>query len=58
MDNKEYAEILRTAFQMQISYINKELNEDSCLNVDYLQGVKEGLQIAIGKIEASAFLTE
>lgn len=49
---KEYAEILKSVLQMQISYITENPNYETS---DYLQGQEQGLLIALEKIEASSF---
>lgn len=52
---KEYAEILKAVLKMQIGYIQENPRYDDS---KYLQGQKEGLRIALEKIEASNFLME
>ena len=60
MSKKDYAEILKSVLQMQKYEVADEIR--SRLNnggdVDFLEGVVRGLEIAIEKIEASEFLTE
>ena len=60
MDKQEYAEVLKSVLQMQKYEVNDEIRSrlyNGC-NVDFLEGVVRGLEIAIEKIEASEFLTE
>lgn len=54
MTIKEYADILRLAIKMQIDYVEKDHWEED----EYYNGVIEGLQIALEKIDASMFLAE
>lgn len=58
MTLKDYAEVLRFAIKLQIDGVNEELNEAIITNEDYLEGIKQGLEIALQKIDASMFLTE
>lgn len=62
MTIKDYAEILKWAIKTQMEYIEEE-EETACASGDYegekyLGGVKEGLRIALEKIDASMFLAE
>lgn len=59
MDIKSYADILKLAIQFQIKDLEKEMEDKPPLaNMEYLEGVHRGLEIALEKIDASAFLTE
>ena len=58
MTMKEYAELLKAVIKMQIGYKEEELQECSALKEDYMEGVIQGLYIAMEKIEASMFLAE
>ena len=60
MSKKGYAEILKSVLQMQKYEVNNEIRSrlNNGGNVDFLEGVVRGLEIAIEKIEASMFLTE
>lgn len=58
MTIKEYAELLKAVIKMQIGYKEEELRECSALREDYMEGVIQGLYIAMEKIEASMFLAE
>ena len=61
MDAKRYAEILKSVIQMQVIELRKRA-EDNEFTGDYTdgwsQGVVRGLEIALEKIDASAFLYE
>lgn len=58
MTIKDYAEVLKFAIKLQIDGVNEELNEAITINEDYLEGIKQGLEIALQKIDASMFLAE
>lgn len=58
MSIKDYAEVLRFAIQLQVDEVKKELSEEIIIDESYLQGVRQGLEIALEKIEASKFLME
>lgn len=58
MTLKDYAEVLKFAIKLQIDEVNEEINEGININDDYLEGIKQGLEIALQKIDASMFLTE
>ncbi len=60
MSIKDYAEVLRFAIQLQVDEVKKELSEEIIIdeNERYLEGIKQGLEIALQKIEASKFLME
>ena len=58
MTLKDYAEVLKFAIKLQIDGVEEELNEAIVINEDYLEGIKQGLEIALQKIDASMFLTE
>ena len=60
MNKKEYADILKFAMQSQKHSVNDEIRErlHRGEDVDFLEGVVRGLEIAIEKIDASMFLTE
>ena len=58
MTLKDYAEVLKFAIKLQIDGVNEEINEGITINEDYLEGIKQGLEIALQKIDASMFLTE
>ena len=57
MNKKEYADILKFALRLQIDYIEEDM-EKPFANYEYLEGMRRGLEIAMEKIDASAFLTE
>lgn len=54
MDIKTYAGILKFAIMTQIDYVKENHWEED----DYYNGVIEGLEIALEKIDASMFLAE
>ena len=60
MDKKGYAELLKSVFQMQKYAVAEEIRSRlNCGdNVEFLEGVVRGLEIAMEKIDASMFLTE
>lgn len=58
MTLKDYAEVLKLAIKLQIDGVEEELNEATATNEDYLEGIKQGLEIALQKIDASMLLTE
>ena len=58
MTIKDYADVLRLAIKMQISYKEEALQECNAMNEDYVSGIITGLQIALEKIDASMFLAE
>lgn len=58
MTTENYVEVLKFAIQLQVNEVNKELQADIILDESYLRGVKTGLEIALGKIEASMFLVD
>lgn len=57
MDIKSYADILKFAIQMQIGYVEEEIQKPYA-NEERLDGVITGLRIALEKIDASMFLVE
>ena len=58
MSLEEYSTVLKGVLLMQVAYENEQLKEwnNSPSMIEYLRGVKQGLEIAIEKIDASAFL--
>lgn len=60
MNKKDYADILKSVLQMQKFAVNDDIRERlKCGdNVEFLEGVIRGLEIAMEKIDASMFLTE
>ena len=54
---KDYADVLKFAIQMQIADVEKAMYKPFA-DMDYLEGVRRGLMIAIEKIDASKFLME
>lgn len=58
MSIKDYAEVLKFAIQLQVDEVKKELSEEIIIDESYLQGIKQGLEIALQKIDASMFLAE
>ena len=58
MTIKDYADVLRFAIKMQISYKEEALQNCNAMNEDYVEGIITGLQIALDKIDASMFLAE
>ena len=60
MDKKEYADILKAVLQMQKYAVNDDIRKRlNCGDdVDFLEGVVRGLEIAMEKIDASMFLTD
>jgi hypothetical protein len=58
MTTENYVEVLKFAIQLQVDEVNTELQADIILDESYLRGVKTGLEIALGKIEASMFLVD
>lgn len=58
MTIKDYAEVLKFAIQINLDSVNEELSEAIIIDESYLQGVKQGLKIALEKIDASMFLAE
>lgn len=57
MNKKEYADILRFAIKLQINYIDEDM-EKPFASMEYLDGMRRGLEIALEKIDASMFLVE
>ena len=61
MDIKSYADVLKFAIKMQIGYI-EEKNENGRFATEYSEGYNSGmirgLEMALEKIDASAFLWE
>ena len=57
MNIKDYAEVLKFAIQMQIRYVEEDMQRPFA-DEDYLRGVISGLQIALDKIDKSMFLAE
>ena len=58
MSIKDYADVLRFAIKMQISYKEEALQECNAMNEDFVEGIICGLQIALEKIDASMVLAE
>lgn len=60
MDKKDYADILKSVLQMQKYAVADEIRQRlNCGdNVEFLEGIVRGLEIAMEKIDASMFLTE
>ena len=57
MDIKNYMEVLKYAIKLQIDYQYEEMQEPYA-DEKFHSGVVTGLQIALDKIDASAFLAE
>ena len=57
MTKKEYAEVLKAVIKMQLVSVQEDLKMKD-YDDEYLEGVVQGLDIALDKIEASMFLTE
>lgn len=57
MNIKDYAQVLKFAIQMQIEYVEEEMQKPLA-DENYLSGVITGLQTALDKIDASMFLAE
>lgn len=56
---KDYADILRFAIKLQIDCVEEEMEqEERYLEKTYMEGIRRGLQIALEKIDSSAFLME
>ena len=59
MELSSYMDVLKFAIQMQVTELEKEMEDKPPLaSLDYLEGVHRGLEIALEKIEASRFLAE
>ena len=58
MSIKDYADVLRFAIKLQVDEVKKELSDEILIDERYLEGIKQGLEIALQKIDASMFLTE
>lgn len=56
MDAKSYADVLKFALDLQIGYVEEEINTKPFADVERLEGVIQGLRIAKEKIESSSFL--
>lgn len=58
MTLEEYSTVLKGVLLMQVEYENEQLRDwgNSPMMIEHLRGIKKGLQIAIDKIDASAFL--
>ena len=57
MTKKDYAECLKFVLKIAVDNYYEEMQKPNS-NEEYLSGVITGLQIAMDKIDASAFLTE
>ena len=57
MELSSYMDILKFAINGQIKYVEEEMDAPFA-NIEYLDGVRRGLEIALDKIEASRFLAE
>jgi hypothetical protein len=57
MDIASYMDVLKFALKMQKDYVMEEMQKPTA-NEEYLEGIYRGLEIAMEKIEASAFLAE
>ena len=55
---KEYAEILKTLFQMEISELEDEMEEVEEEERYFTRGMINGYKAALDKINASEFLVE
>ena len=59
MTKKDYAGILKFAINGQIEYVKEEFEGINTIESErYCEGIIRGLQIALEKIDASAFLWE
>lgn len=58
MTKKDYADILKFAINGEIKYLEENDMQRPFADMEYLNGIRVGLQIALEKIDKSAFLWE